>query len=453
MIHRGTFHHEAISDFQWQASRLASRWIGRQIQRYYLILLFLLCLPVMMMRTSDNLRGVIWSDAEGYYQYLPALFIIGDVHQLPPGSIWPYYNDQGEYVNKYTCGVAMFEWPFFFGAYFLSQRFGYDPADYVNPVYCRAISLSGFLFAFLGLWLLQRVLLRRHSPGVTAWVLFSIFAGTNLFHYVTKEMSVSHAYNFFLFAAFLYHLPKQLRQPTIKNSLLTGVLLGWIILIRPTNIILALALGLYDVYRWSELRARLKFWLLHPMSILSIIAAASLFFIPQMVYWHEMTGRWLYYSYTEEGFKYWYEPKITAVLFDPQNGLFLYSPLAILMLIAVGVGLWRRQYQALTATVIVGLATYIFASWWVWWFGGAFGHRCFVEYYTLLAIPLAGLYHEIRTRWHPVAKTVFVSLTILLMFVGIRLSFLYTTLPGPWDGADWRWNWDKYWWVLEHLIR
>ena len=49
-----------------------------------------------------------------------------------------------------------------------------------------------------------------------------------------------------------------------------------------------------------------------------------------------MTGHWLYYSYTEEGFKYWNEPKIAAVLFDVQNGLFLYSPLVLLMMAGLG---------------------------------------------------------------------------------------------------------------------
>ena len=452
MLFQGTFYDEAISPFRWQASRLASRWTGRMVMRYYLVLLFLVCLPAMMIRTGENVRGVIWSDAEGYYQYLPGIFIIGDMHQIPPGSVYPYYNTAGEYVDKYTCGIALFEWPFFLGAYALSRPLGYDPAEYFNPVYCRAMALCGFVFAFLGLWLLQQTLLRMYSRQATAWAILAIFAGTNLFHYATKEMSVAHVYNFFLFAAFLYQLPRQLKDPNFKNSLLTGAILGWIVLIRPTNIIIALSFLLYDVYRWGDLHQRIHFWLSRPKAILTMMGAAFLFFIPQMVYWHEMTGHWLYYSYTEEGFTYWYEPKITSVLFDPQNGLFLYSPVAWLMLMAVVFGLWRRQYQALNAVVITAIATYLFASWWAWWFGGAFGHRCYVEYYALLAIPLAGWLEHIRTHWSLPAKTIIVSLTIIMMFVGVRLSYLYTSLPGPWDGPDWRWNWEKYEWVLRHLL-
>ena len=452
MILQGTFRNEAILPFQWQASRLASRWIGRQVLRYYLILLFCICLPAMMVRTGVNLRGVIWSDAEGYYQYLPAIFIIGDVHQIPPGSVYPYYNAAGEYVDKYTCGIALFEWPFFLGAYALSRPLGFDPMEYFNPLYCRAMALCGFVFAFLGLWMLQRALLRLYSPQTTAWVILAVFAGTNLFHYATKEMSVSHVYNFFLFASLLWHLPRQLKDPSFKNNLLTGGILGWIVLIRPTNIIIALMLLLYNVYRWEELGQRIRFWLARPIAILTMTGAAMVLFIPQMIYWHEMTGQWLYYSYTEEKFTYWYEPKITSVLFDPQNGLFLYSPAAWLMLCAVLFGLWRRQHQALNAMVIVSIATYLFASWWAWWFGGAFGHRCYVEYYVIMAIPLAGWLEWIRTHWSLPARTVTFTLIIAMMIVGVRLSYLYTSLPGPWDGPDWRWNWDKYEWVLGHLM-
>ncbi|MBL0009093.1 MAG: hypothetical protein IPP25_18465 [Saprospiraceae bacterium] len=114
--------------------------------------------------------------------------------------------------------------------------------------------------------------------------------------------------------------------------------------------------------------------------MLWMIPGAFLFFLPQLMYWKEMTGHWLYYSYTEEGFKYWNEPKIAAVLFDVQNGLFLYSPLVLLMMTGIVMGLFKKNFQAPVVLLIFSIATYFFASWWAWWFGGAFGHRCYVEF-------------------------------------------------------------------------
>src|SRR5688572_26263275 len=129
--------------------------LGNLISRYYLVILFLLMIPVMVARINIGPRSNLWSDSEGYYQYLPALIIIKDVHKLPPGSVWPYYNDKGEYVNKYTCGVAIFEFPFFMLAYYLSPPLEYTRSDYFNPLYCNIVDLSGLFAAFLGLFFLR----------------------------------------------------------------------------------------------------------------------------------------------------------------------------------------------------------------------------------------------------------------------------------------------------------
>jgi len=214
----------------------------------------------------------------------------------------------------------------------------------------------------------------------------------------------------------------------------------------------ALLLPLYDVYTFSALKERIQFLIQHLRFVLWMIPGAFLFFIPQLLYWKEMTGHWLYYSYTEEGFKYCAEPKIAAVLFDVQNGLFLYSPLVLLMMAGIVLGLFKKNFQAPVVLLIFSIATYLFASWWAWWFGGAFGHRCYVKFYALLALPLAGLYQHVSMRWHAIPRIAFFSVVIMLMIFSVRLSYLYTSIGGPWDGADWRWNLEKYEWVLAHFF-
>lgn len=174
---------------------------------------------------------------------------------------------------------------------------------------------------------------------------------------------------------------------------------------------------------------------------------------PQLLYWKEMTGHWIYYSYADEGFKYWNKPKIMAVLFDVQNGLFLYSPLVLLMLVGVFYGLKIKKYHSPAMLLIFVMATYIFASWWAWWFGGAFGHRSYVEYYAILAIPLAGLIDKIFSLKNKYIRLSFQSLLIILMIYSVRLSYLYTSIGGPWDGADWRWNWEKYQWIMSYFFK
>ena len=135
------------------------------------------------------------------------------------------------------------------------KRQGYTRSDYFNPLYCNIVALSGLLASFLGLFFLRKSLLKLVSPGVTFWVIVSVFFGTNLYYYATREMNIAHVYNFFLFSLLLYMIPGYLKKPGRLNSFLLGTVLGWIILIRPTNIIVALLIPLYDVYSLSDLKA------------------------------------------------------------------------------------------------------------------------------------------------------------------------------------------------------
>ncbi|MGB3078690.1 MAG: hypothetical protein WBB31_06390 [Saprospiraceae bacterium] len=436
----------------------------KRIHYLVFILFSLYLINVTFDRIKGGERSVIWSDSEGFYDYLPGLFIIKDYHKLPPGSIAPYYlgtvypynNSNGEFVNKFTCGVSYFELPFFGIGYFISKLKGADPNNYFSPIYCKAIAFGGILITLLGLLLLYKTLLNTSlglNENKAFWTVLSVYFGTNLFHYSTKEMGMSHVYSFFLFCLLIYHLPKYFKKPDFLNNILLGGLLGWIVLIRPTNFILILLVFLYDVYSKQNLNDRIQFFVKNWRSICFIPVAGFAIIFPQLLYWKEMAGRWIFYSYADEGFKYWNNPKILAVLFDVQNGLLLYSPMVLLMMIGIFYGLKIKKYHSPAMLLIFILATYAFASWWAWWFGGAFGHRSYVEYYALLAIPLAGLINKVFSSPKRIVRISFQFLLIILMIYSIRLSYLYSSLGGPWDGADWRWNWEKYEWIMSYFFK
>ncbi len=422
------------------------------LSRYYLLILFLALYPVMYERINENKRAVIWSDCEGYYKYLPGLFIIGDFHKIPEGSVWPVKNEQGEILLKYTYGVSIFEAPFFLAARLYCIWKNQEPDDFFNRHYCRAIAIGGYCIGFLGLFFLRRGLLRYFSPWVTFWTVMAVFFGTNLFHYTMKEMGMSHVYSFCLFAFLVWQVPRFYENPRWQNAALLGGAAGWLILIRPTNFVILIFIALYDVYSWPAFKERLVFWQQHLRQMGVALLTAFLFFLPQMLYWHEMLGKWVHYSYTDEGFIFWKQPKIAAVLFDVQNGLFLYSPMALLMVLGIFMGLKERKHQAPSLLLIFVISTYLFASWWAWWFGGAFGHRSYVELYALLALPLAGVFERAFKSRFPAVRGGIIALAVVLMFYSVRLSFLYNSLGGPWDGKDWRWNWEKMQWIYAHFF-
>jgi hypothetical protein len=70
----------------------------------------------------------------------------------------------------------------------------------------------------------------------------------------------------------------------------------------------------------------------------------------------------------------------------------------------------------------------------------------------MLACLFAGMIARILAIQRPVLRRAGILLFAFLIFYGIRMSYLYTHLAGPWDGADWRWNLDKMYGIWKHLF-
>jgi hypothetical protein len=419
----------------------------------YFVVLFIVFVPLTFSRVNDNPRGVIWSDAEGYYKYLPSIFIIKDFHKVPQGSIWPYYNQNGEILIKYTCGVAILEAPFFLVSLMIQKLMNSDYENIFNINYAFSVAIAGLFYGFLGLYVLKKHLLKYFSSRAVFLTIISILFGTNFFHYLTKENGMSHVYSFFLFSVFIYNSDRYYKKQTFLNASILGLILGLITLIRPTSIIVVLIFFLWNISSIASFIERLFFLLLKWKHMLTLAICFVIMFIPQFLYWYEMTGQWIYYSYQDEGFIYWKSPKILSVLFDTQNGLFIYSPIAFLLFCGLfkSRGIYNSQFISTLFILIV--STYLFSSWWAWWFGGAFGHRSYVEFFCILSLPYCSWVNQFisnstKTKIYLLRSTIFI-----LAAYSVRVSYLYTSSGFPWDGEDWRWNMDKFIWILTHLFK
>ena len=104
--------------------------------------------------------------------------------------------------------------------------------------------------------------------------------------------------------------------------------------------------------------------------------------------------------------------------------------------------IWMAVKNVVNGWVILfvfGVTAYLCASWGQWWFGGAYGHRPFIDFFGLLAIPMA------YTISLLLAKNIFIKnsvlvLVLLLLFTSVRLNMIYSW---PWEG---NWGWEN---VLE----
>lgn len=404
------------------------RWLGA---------FFVCTLLTAYFHQGKKINGVIWSDQEGYYIYLPAVFVNGGFDDLYCYNGCSFIQKEGiEYsFTKYTYGVALMQSPFFLFAHSFAQPLGFESNGRTLP-YIWSVMIAAIFYMLFGLYLLGETLKSKlFSNRITAIVLFGILLGTNLFYYTFREAGMSHVYSFFLLSVLIYSAEKKSKTNKSIWDLLSGFLLALIILIRPTNAIAVLIPVLWNANlsnAFSSVIQFLKNW----KWILAFTTSAIILFSPQLYYWKELTGNYIFYSYGEEGFIYWNRPKMLSVLFSPQNGWLIYSPLAIGALVGIVLMIKQKIAGWLTPILTLTIATYVFGSWWAWWFGGAYGHRCYVDFLPLLAIPAATLVKSVQDFgvWF---QRLFGIAACIAIYVNVRMSDFY---HGMWDGPDWGWR-------------
>lgn len=374
-----------------------------------------------------NSREVFQWDSDGYYLYLPATFIHGDLfgleflEEVPPndfkggyrfgqGASW--YAPTGKYVDKYTMGTAVFELPFFLVAHGWCVLSGTDVADGYSPPYHLAMALASAFWAFMGLLVLARFLRRCVSDGVVAITLIAMGLGTNLFFYSSYAPGMSHPHLFFLCALVVERTDAWFAGPSMGRALAIGLCIGLATLTRPTAALFALIPLCWAIPSGGWVK-----WTKHGGQVLAAMVLGALCVLPQMVYWKIATGSFIHWSYGDEGFDFLH-PHILDGLFSFRKGWFIYTPLALLAMAGIPFLLRRggRNYAVMLACFFIPFL-YVTFSWRMWWYGGSFGSRVMIDTLPLLAWPLAEL-----VQWMSGAGRKWRNAFLGVMFVFLALN-------------------------------
>jgi len=391
---------------------------------------------------------MIYSDKADYYAYLPATFIYGwDINKFPAGidkKCAGFFLDKkrNKLDDKTTCGVAILWTPFFLATHFIALQWNLQP-DGFSDFYQRMTIVPGVFYLILGLFFLMKFLRNYYSRGISYLTIFLILVGTNLYDYGIGEGLMSHVNSFFLFSLFLFLLKKFLDQERKSYKLFVGIsfAVSLAILIRPTNILLLACMIFLDINSIKDVWERVLLFL-KPTYIATFIVVIIIVFLPQFIYWHYLTGHFLYYSYPGEGFINWNQPQIIPVWFSPLNGFFIYTPLAILFIAGIVVMILKRVTNGIFIGLLFLLISYVFASWHVWYFGGSFGYRPFVEYYAILAIPFGYVLSGLKTLKNLYLRSLLVLFIIISSYYNLRLTY-----NQEWNPFS-TWSWDDF---LIHL--
>lgn len=402
-------------------------------------------------RLYPNWLSTIESDGTGYYVYLPSIFIYQDInhsylyepelHNRYKKSI-SYSVDthpNGRKYSKCFMGTSILMIPFFLVGLFLSWILGF-PVDGYSIPFQLMVFLAALSYMLAGLSLISKVLRKLNfSDKVIGATVVSIALGTNLLNYTWFEASFSHVYEFFMVSLFLYWAQQYFNLPSKKLLYRLCFLFGLMIITRPTTAMSIIGLGLVVETKDDFIKG-----ILFPFkNILTTSFSLILFFAPialQLFAIHLQVGTWWFFTYQDEGFHF-LNPHPYQFLFGYEKGLFLYSPILIFSIVG-GLMLFREfKIKSIFFFVQFLLVTYVLSSWWAWAFGAGFGSRAFIDYYPILAIPLAYFFSKIITKLQLVLVIPIVVSFVLLSLV-YHYQYRYNIIA--WSGMDA----PKYWQVF-----
>lgn len=357
-------------------------------------------------------RSVVHSDGEGYAAYLTSLLLHGTLsppvarpdHLVPAGT--------GN-VIKYPVGTALVQAPAVWMAHAVRWCSGIRGGT-LTPHHSVAIALCGLGFLLLGLervrWLLRDLGVADRAVAAT---LILLPLGTGLGYYAVMAPSMSHAYSFAMIAVLLAAARKAWCTGERWAILLSGIALGLVLLIRPTNAIVLLALPMVTMGHPRTLRA----WLLGvdrrslSLAVLSLVLILSI----QPLLWYLQCGDWFVRPYSGEGFN-WTHPELFRSLFGAQKGLFFFWPLLLLVVPGL-VALGRRSRRAGGYTAAYfALLCYVTSSWWNWIYGDSYGPRPYLDHLAVLALPIAVLLGALRPMVWQLGLVVIIPLCLLQCF-------------------------------------
>jgi hypothetical protein len=321
----------------------------------------------------------------------------------------------------------------------MSYLLGYTPDGY-SKLYHIFINIAALFYLLIGLIYLNATLkgylIREWAKSL---ILFVAVFGTNLFYYTVGESGMSHVFSFAFISMFFYFSRQYFSTFKPRYILYLGLSLGIIVLIRPVNgliiFIWPFAAGSFPILRkgFSVAFQNLKFLI---PGVLACLGIASV----QLIIYKISSGSFFVDSYTGEGFNF-LDPKMVDILVSYRKGLFLYTPVFLVSLTGLFF-VWKTSRFSFYSWIgFFILITYIFSSWWNWYYGGSFSARIYVEFIPVFMVLLAIALNKIRQRW---LKTMFICLIVTLTVVCQVQTYQYRYYQIHWSDMTKEKYWDVF---------
>jgi hypothetical protein len=411
------------------------------------LLLFLLLLFISLNRHSQHppfdYHSELYTDKAGYHVYLPAFFYYQmDGEQMPTdidkktGTGFKIRNKK--IITKYPIGVSLFELPFFGVAAAIdsynsiSENKGYTTAHH------KVLSLSGVFYGTIGLLLFFIIAIRfwKLSRPKAYLLLLMVLCCSNLLYYITRDPGMSHVYSFFVFASLLYTIYQCVYRGTVHwyKLMLMIFLASLVIVLRPLNILFLAFPIVYILLTHKQQIINLE-WIKPSLGIGIGVLLALVPIGLQMAYNQYAFGTLIADSYASESFSRWYRMDLLAFWFGANNGVFIYIPILLLVVIWVVRQLLLRQYTSLLFIGYILAISLTYAAWWSPTLGCGFGHRGFTEHLVFFALPMAAIVYKLNAKNTRLLWFTSAAICVLLFIGQYNFDDCWRG-NGPWDWQE-----------------
>ncbi len=398
-----------------------------------------------------NVDKTINADGIGYYDYLPSIFIHHDFlrkdnpiqedsllyNRIISTGVYLDYNDFK--VDKYPCGTALLQLPFFAYAYFTSKLLG-DNNDGYQRSFQKAIFYAAIFYLFLSILFLKKILiLYEIKKHVIIFCQLIFVLSTSVTHYTNYDAGFSHIYSLFAITAFVYFIKSFLLDKKTNHFILACLFLGLIFILRQPNLLVVLFIP-FIAGSLENLKIGIRTLFTNKRILLFGIVLFFGMSSIQSILWYMQTGDFFVYSYQGEGFNF-LDPHFYSILFSYKKGLFIYTPILLFTLISIIWFAYKKFFYLLfTWATFFLIVTYVLSSWWSWFYGCSYGLRAYIDYYTVFFIPFAFMLNNINVT----PRILIMILALPTIPLNIVQTYQYKEFILHWINMDA----EKYWKVF-----
>jgi len=400
------------------------------MRNFIFLTLFLLALYTLTFGLITK-RNSINGDGYGYYAYLPSLFLYHDLKtpnaaRYSPQEYllsYPIFHqlDNGNIINKYPIGLALIWLPAFMLSILISFVLNIE-VDAYSLIFQYLIGMTTPIFLSLGIVFIYKILSQQQQLSKISglWTIIALTFGTNLLHYSKVDVSMSHVYAFSLMAMSIYLIGKWHKRADSLTSVGLGLVMGLLMLVRLSHVVVILLWLFYSVYSIKSLKSKINYFFKNKVQVTLVLATILFCLSLQIWYFYAVSGSLWYFAYQGEFFN-WLDPAWYGVLFSYRKGLVFWTPVLLLSVLGL------RRFSSfkkwiLPSFLVLGLGSYIIASWHAWWYGDSFGHRGFIDFYPLFAIWIGQGIESLKAKF--IRNFVYLGIIFLCLF-NLYLMQLY----------------------------